>query len=81
MSVFVADLPAKAAVLSHAQFNGKYGCTYCMQKGAVVEKGRGHTRIYEHAAEYEERTHRSILQNARIALYEHVCITLHIYIL
>ncbi|MGH0118549.1 UNVERIFIED_CONTAM: hypothetical protein FKN15_015227 [Acipenser sinensis] len=28
------------------QFNGANGCSYCLNKGIVVPKGRGFTRVY-----------------------------------
>ena len=38
----VFDLPAKAAVLSYIQFNGKYGCSVCLHPGKYIS----HRRIY-----------------------------------
>lgn len=51
MGVF--DLPAKAAVLSVKQFNGKHGCTVCTHPGKKI--GRN-TRVYPPQM-YPERTH------------------------
>ena len=42
------DLPAKAKVLNHTSFNGRFGCTVCKQKGTVLEVGRGHSRVYRY---------------------------------
>ena len=64
----VADLPAKAAVLSHTLFKGKHGCTYCFAEGQVVERGRGHARIYKPNRAAVMRTHESVLENAKTSL-------------
>lgn len=32
----VADTPARAAILSMKQFNGFYGCSWCLKKGELV---------------------------------------------
>ena len=36
----VFDLPAKAAALNVKQFNGEYGCNYCLDKGKYVLRRR-----------------------------------------
>uniref|UniRef100_A0A1X7UEC1 Uncharacterized protein n=1 Tax=Amphimedon queenslandica TaxID=400682 RepID=A0A1X7UEC1_AMPQE len=36
MAVF--DLPARAAATNTKQFNGEYGCTYCLDKGRIVNR-------------------------------------------
>lgn len=38
----VFDLPAKAMALNTTQFNGKYGCAYCLDEGIHVS----HRRLY-----------------------------------
>lgn len=38
MGVF--DLPAKSSATNTKQFNGEYGCLYCMQKGEVYNRAR-----------------------------------------
>ena len=34
----VCDLPAKASILNMIQFNGYYGCTYCLSPGLHMDK-------------------------------------------
>ena len=51
MAVF--DLPAKAAATNTKQFNGEYGCFYCIHPGEIYER----TRVYPPcAAGYALRT-------------------------
>ena len=41
------DLPAKAMVYNMTQFNGKYGCSHCLQKGESLETGlKGNVHVY-----------------------------------
>ena len=41
------DLPAKAMVYNITQFNGKYGCSHCLQSGKTFRVGqRGNVHIY-----------------------------------
>ena len=42
----VFDLPAMASILNHVQFNGKFGCLYCLAPGFVKRVGKGHSRKY-----------------------------------
>ena len=50
MAVF--DLPAKAAATNMVQFNGKYGCNYCTDKGETVNS----RRVYPPTAAHTTRT-------------------------
>ena len=41
------DLPAKAMVYNMTQYNGKYGCSHCLQSGKQIKVGeRGTAHIY-----------------------------------
>lgn len=40
------DNVARCMVMNMSQFNGSHGCAWCEQNGEVVNKGRGHARIY-----------------------------------
>lgn len=40
------DSVARALVMNMKKFNGAYGCGWCQQKGEVVQKGSGHSRVY-----------------------------------
>lgn len=43
----ICDLPARALVSNHVQYNGSYSCIKCMQKGETVKVGaRGHTHAF-----------------------------------
>nr|XP_055062963.1 uncharacterized protein LOC129446026 [Misgurnus anguillicaudatus] len=44
--VLVSDSVARPLLQNIKQFNGEYGCSYCLHKGKLVEKGRGSTRVY-----------------------------------
>lgn len=47
----VFDLPAMASVLQQKQFNGYFGCLYCIKPGENVPSGKGHAMIYAHTGE------------------------------
>lgn len=63
-----ADAAARCSIQGIQQYNGQYGCSWCLCKGEVVEKGRGFTRAYSVVNELP-RTHESIIQhgNANVA--------------
>jgi len=44
--ICVCDAPARALVQNFTQFNGAFGCGFCMHEGVVLRKGRGHVRTY-----------------------------------
>ena len=61
----VCDAPARCMVQGTHQFNGAYGCTWCLQEGRVVQKGNGYTRVYEHITDVPKRTHNGVLESAK----------------
>lgn len=40
------DTVARAMVMNINQFNGSYGCGWCVHEGKVVQRGNGHARVY-----------------------------------
>lgn len=44
--VLMSDSVARPLIQNVKQFNGEYGCSYCLHKGKWIEKGRGSTRVY-----------------------------------
>ena len=40
------DSVARPTLQNIKQFNGEYGCSFCLHKGESVKKGRGYTRVY-----------------------------------
>lgn len=40
------DTVARPLIQNMKQFNGTYGCSYCLHKGEHMSVGRGHTRVY-----------------------------------
>ncbi|XP_066928812.1 uncharacterized protein [Clytia hemisphaerica] len=68
----VFDAPAKCQFQNIVQFNGEYGCPYCLEPGITVKAGKGHTHCYPfnfdsktgHAA---LRTHNQTLKHAKEA--------------
>lgn len=44
--ILMSDSVARPLIQNFKQFNGEYGCSYCLHEGKVVEKGRGFTRVY-----------------------------------
>ena len=68
------DAPARCMFQGFTQFNGEYGCGYCLEKGKVVASGKGHARIYpfnhEHPSKLghdDIRTHSETKKNAVLA--------------
>ncbi|XP_043205523.1 uncharacterized protein LOC122372406 [Amphibalanus amphitrite] len=68
----VCDAPARCMVQGIHQFNGAYGCAWCLHEGTVVRKGDGTARIYEHRTDVERRTHASVIASARTAIQENI---------
>ena len=66
------DLPAKALVLSHMQFNGYYGCSFCQQPGqTTLTLGGGHVHVYPFdtsSPSGPEQRHDVVMQHASQAL-------------
>ncbi|XP_077491795.1 uncharacterized protein LOC144102383 [Amblyomma americanum] len=59
------DTVARAMVMNMNQFNGSYGCAWCMHEGQVVRKGSGHVRVYPVlSCRPAPRTHKTFLRNA-----------------
>lgn len=63
----VCDAPARCMVQGTHQFNGAFGCTWCLQQGTVVPKGNGMVRVYPFETNAEERTHDGVIESARKA--------------
>lgn len=59
-----ADAVARCMLQGIKQFNGKYGCSWCLHPGERVEKGDGSVRVYPHD-KYDLRTHLTFLEHAK----------------
>ena len=70
----VVDLPARASVLNMKQFNGKWGCTHCEDKG-VARLTCHLVRNWPYSTTSTPRTHESIVRYARRALRENDAIS------
>lgn len=65
----IFDAPAKSQFQNITQFNGEYGCSYCLEPGKTVKAGKGHTHCFPfnhnnvngHA---KMRTHESMIEHA-----------------
>ena len=64
----VCDAPARCMVQALQQFNGEHGCTWCLQKGTVVQRGNGTARVYPFEQDVPVRTHSGLISDAKIAL-------------
>ena len=63
------DTVARAMLQKVKQFNGKYGCGFCLHPGERVPKGRGSTMVYELKSPLPtSRTHENMLQHGEEAL-------------
>jgi len=63
----VFDLPAKAAAVNMMQYNGKYGCLYCLDEGVHVS----HRRIYLPSERHKPRHMSDVLKCAEEAIQSH----------
>jgi hypothetical protein len=70
--VGVCDSVARCLVQNSSQFNGEAGCSLCYHPGVVVDKGRGHCRVYEYDFDNvpKLRTHKETLAEQDQALKE-----------
>jgi len=61
------DAVARCAVQGIHQFNGSFGCSWCLDEGEVVERGDGVARVYPFrpTAGSRCRTHASMLEHAQ----------------
>lgn len=59
----VFDLPARAMTLNLTQWNGQYGCTYCLDKGTQLS----HVRVYMPDDERKSRSEKDVFACARKA--------------
>ena len=57
----IFDLPAKATVVNMKQFNGEYGCLYCVDSGEVLHRS---VRVYPPSAPHHPRTEQDIIESA-----------------
>lgn len=44
--IVTVDSVARAPLLGMTQFNGSFGCGFCLVEGKLIKKGKGHARIY-----------------------------------
>jgi Transposase family tnp2 len=61
------DSVARCMLQGIKQFNGEYGCSWCLHPGQVVEKGNGTVRVYD-AQMYDKRTCFNLVTHAKQAL-------------
>lgn len=70
----IFDLPAFAYCTNMTQFNGEYGCFFCLHPGHRTESGRGYSRTYK-PGNYPLRTdqlHKRHV-NLSVAMNQRVC--------
>jgi len=69
VSACICDSVARPMVQNVIQFNGKFGCGYCMHPGQVIQKGAGRVRVYPVDGKlYNRRSHSDTIDHARKAL-------------
>ena len=68
LDLIVADSVARPLLQNFKQFNGKYGCSYCLHEGTQVDKGQGTVRTFPLTAALPNlRTHNQTLKFAEEA--------------
>ncbi|XP_073721364.1 uncharacterized protein [Misgurnus anguillicaudatus] len=56
------DSVARAMLQNVKQFNGKFGCNWCLHPGERVEKGRGYAQVYPYLEDVRERCHTNMIE-------------------
>ena len=65
LDLIVADSVARPLMQNFKQFNGKYGCGFCLHEGEVLDKGLGCVRTFPLRNDVPQlRCHSSCLQHA-----------------
>jgi len=70
--VCAVDSVARCMLQGIKQFNGEYGCSWCLHPGQQVEKGNGTVRVYNYTV-YDKRTHAAVMSHARKAIGSGSC--------
>ena len=66
------DSVARCILQNIHQFNGSYGCSWCLNPGKTVPKGRGYTRVYLNVpGGYDLRSHDQLQIDAVEAFRKH----------
>lgn len=69
LAVCPVDSVCRCVLQNMKQFNGEYGCPWCLNKGEMVEKGGGYVRVYKYNdVEADKRTMTENLQHVAQAL-------------
>jgi len=73
--LFSVDSVARSPLQNIKQFNGEYGCAFCLHPGRVVSRGQGTARVYvESCPKPVERTYAQMLEYAEKAFNENRCV-------
>lgn len=64
------DAVARCMLQGITQFNGKFGCSWCLHKGEVVEKGKGTMRAFRYMDFLPRRTYQQVIESAACAVEE-----------
>ena len=70
--VCAVDSVARCVLQGIKQFNGEYGCSWCLHPGQQVEKGNGTVRAYDYRCNVT-RSHSSVISHAHSALATGSC--------
>jgi len=62
------DSVARASLQNIKQFNGKHGCSFCLDEGVTTAKGDGYSRVFPCSDNLVMRTHESMLNDAEQAV-------------
>lgn len=70
MCLCSCDSVARPLLQNVKQFNGQYGCGYCLHPGSIVSKGQGNVRVYMESPtdQFCSRTNDNMLQHAEMAI-------------
>ena len=64
----VRDAVARPLILNFKQFNGEYGCGFCLHPGVQTRKGKGNSRVYTCSDEKpSDRNHKTTVEIGEIA--------------
>lgn len=64
-----SDAAARCMLQGIQQYNGQYGCSWCLDIGQVVPKGRGFTRVYVSDTPQLPRTHDLVIKHGNEVIH------------
>jgi len=72
--ICTCDSVARCLLQNVKQFNGNYGCNWCLLKGKREKKGKGSVHVYPFVENLTKRSHTNTVEHARSAYSSGDCV-------